>query len=573
MARKRPGADASGARRARAESRALLLVVFACGAVLMAFEIVGSRILAPTFGSTVFVWGSLIGVFLGALSLGYALGGRLADRVPSLFLLGAIIAAAGIIVLVVPFYAPGCCRWVEGSGPGHRWNPLVASLVLFFVPSVLMGMVSPFAVRLQARTVATVGNVAGRLYSLSTLGSIAGTLLATFWLVPSYGTSNITKGLGLTLVVVAVVAMMPGIRARLAERKAKAAVVSAILLVLAVAILFVPAPSFIHLEADEKLIFETDSPYQHIGVVLRPWTYAAEEEWSLQLRFDKYIESEVIMESGDPENLRPREPYESGAKYTDTLHLPFLFNPEAQDVLIVGGGGGVVPTIFARDYPQLQRIDVVEIDPDVVEISKRYFGFKPDGKRVNVIVMDGRVYLTHTDHTYDIIILDAFTGGRPPFHLLTKECLEAVRNRLSDRGVLHINIISALEGGRSPLFWALLKTMVEVFGRESVYVFPKWYDQRWGAGEVRRSGINIELLAVNFPTSPSPRPKTTLVEDAERLVLKERKIKVESILQHVQNHLPIAELVPAPGGKGRPEWRRAPILTDDYAPVDNMVID
>ena len=277
--------------------------------------------------------------------------------------------------------------------------------------------------------------------------------------------------------------------------------------------------------------------------------------------------------SGDPDNLRPREPYESGAKYTDTLHLPFIFNPDARRVLIVGGGGGVVPTIFARDYPQLQRIDVVEIDPDVVEVSERYFGFRPDGRRIKVTVMDGRVYLRETDQTYDIIILDAFTGGRPPFHLLTRECLESARRRLSDRGVLHINIISALEGPRSPLFWALLKTMVAVFGRQSVYVFPKWYDQRWGSGEVWRSGINIELLALNFPTSPSPRPKSSLIEDAQRLTLKERRIKIESILQHVQNHLPIAELLPGPGESGRPEWRSAPVLTDDFAPVDNMVID
>lgn len=571
MVKKRAGAVARDAWRGRAEGRALLLVVFVCGAVLMAFEIVGSRILAPTFGSTVFVWGSLIGVFLGALSLGYALGGRLADRVPRLFVLGAIIAAAGLIVIFVPLYAPACCQWIDRSGPGHRWNPLAASVGLFFLPSVLMGMVSPFAVRLQARTVATVGNVAGRLYSLSTLGSIAGTLLGTFWLVPSFGTSNIARGLGLTLVVVAIVAMLPGIRARLAEGEARAAVLSALLFVLAIAFLLVPAPSFIRLDQDERLILETDSPYQHIGVVVQPWLYGRGAQWSLQLRFDKYIESEILLD--DPDKLRIRQPYESGAKYTDTLHLPFVFNPGAQDVVIVGGGGGVAPTIFARDYPQLQRIDVVEIDPQVLEVSKRYFGFKPDGKRLRATVADGRVYLRDTDRTYDVIILDAFTGGRPPFHLLTRECLGTVRRRLSDRGVLQVNIISALEGPRSPLFWALLKTMVEVFGRESVYVFPKWYDQRWGSGEVRRSGINIELLALNFATSPSPRPKSSLIEDAERLVLEERRIKIESVLQHVQNSIPIGEFVPAPGEPARREWRQAPILTDDYAPVDNMVID
>jgi len=173
------------------ETASLLVVVFVCGATLMAFEMVGSRILAPTFGSTVFVWGSLIGVFLGALSLGYLVGGRLADRRPSFFVLGTIIAAAGLIILIVPFYAPACCRWIDGASPGRSTNPLFASLFLFFVPSVLLGMVSPFAIRLAAEAVRTVGTTAGRLYALSTLGSLFGTFFTAFFLIAVIGVSSI----------------------------------------------------------------------------------------------------------------------------------------------------------------------------------------------------------------------------------------------------------------------------------------------------------------------------------------------------------------------------------------------
>ena len=561
------------------ETLSLHVVVFVCGAVLMAFEMVGSRVLAPTFGSTIFVWGSLIGVFLGALSLGYLVGGRLADRAPKFLVLGAIIAVAGLIILIVPLYAPACCRWIDRSGPARRLHPLLASVVLFFVPSVLLGMVSPFSVRLQARTVATVGNVAGRLYALSTLGSIAGTVLATFWLVPSYGTSNIVRALGVSLIVVSLLAIVPRALRGLSEGRVGGAAGAGGAVAAAVVLGLIPSPSFIPLDADETLIAEVDSPYQHIGVVLRPWRYGGADEWSLQLKFDEYIESELLVESGDPKDIHVRKPYTSGAKYTDTLHLPFLFNPDARRVLIVGGGGGIVPTIFARDYPQLERIHVVEIDPTVLDVAQRYFGFEPDGQRVTTAVMDGRVYLRDSKEQYDIVILDAFTGGRPPFHLLTSECLENVKARLGPRGVVHLNIISSMEGEKSRLFWAMLKTFIHVFGRDHVYVFPKWFDPRWqttSSPEYRR-GINIELVATNFETTPSPLPKKQIIDLADELVERTRRIKVRSVVEHARNHQPLDELVP-PEGKAvrtsfQESWERAPLLTDDYAPVDNMVID
>jgi spermidine synthase len=531
----------------------------------MAFEMVGSRILAPEFGNTIFVWGSLIGIFLGALSLGYFVGGRLADRAPRFVVLGAIIAAAGLIILVVPLYAPACCGWVDSFRPGRRINPLLASVLLFFVPSVLLGMVSPFSVRLQARSVATVGNVAGRLYALSTLGSIAGTILATFWLVPSYGASNVVKALGGSLVVVSLLAIVPRLLQSTTPGRARAAAGAGSALLCALVLAIVPSPSFIPLEADEKLVEEVDSPYQHIGVVLLPWRYGeGPEEWSMRLVFDEYIESEVLVESGDPENIRIKEPFTSGAKYTDMLHLPFLFSRDAKRVLIVGGGGCVVPSIFSRDYPQLTAIDIVEIDRFVLDIAERYFGFRPTDERITTTLMDGRIYIRDCKKQYDIIILDAFTGGRPPFHLLTKEFLELVKARLGPRGVVHLNIISALEGEKGRLYRAMLKTFNAVFGRDHVYVFPKWYDPKWPlrSGPEHRLGINIELIATNFDDFQNPLPKSEIIKRADELV--GPLIKIPSITQHARNHLP---------DEPDRDLSADPVLTDDYAPVDNMVTD
>ncbi|HUT33690.1 MAG TPA: fused MFS/spermidine synthase [Planctomycetota bacterium] len=562
----------------RGETISLHVVVFVCGAVLMAFEMVGSRILAPTFGSTIFVWGSLIGVFLAALSLGYLVGGRLADRVPKFSLLGAIIAVAGLLVLVVPLFAPHCCRWIDRSNAGQRINPLLASTLLFFVPSMLLGMVSPFSVRLQAQSVATVGNVAGRLYSLSTLGSIVGTIVATFWFIPAFGVSNIVKALGVCLILVSLLAILPRVRPRASAAGVGALAGVALAMVSGAVLAILPAPSYIQLDAGETLVAEVDSPYQRIGVLLLSRGYDEEsKQWSLRMMFDKYIESEIMVQGGDPKDIRIKEPYESGAKYTDTLHIPWLFNRDAKSVLIVGGGGGVVPTVFRRDYPQLETIDVVEIDPTVVEVATKYFGFRPGENGVSTTIMDGRVYVRDCTRQYDIILLDAFTGGRPPFHLLTREFLELVKARLGPKGVVHLNIISALEGEKSRLFWAMLKTFHSVFGPQHVYVFPKLYDPRWGATRSRTDGMNVELVALNFDDFENPLPKTVIEARARERV--GSLIKIPSVLRHAENYQTMDDLLSThdPSERRRRErqreWQNAPVMTDDYAPVDNWVTD
>ncbi|MHC4247544.1 MAG: fused MFS/spermidine synthase [Planctomycetota bacterium] len=167
----------------RIEAVALYAVVFICGAVLMSAEIVGSRVLAPYFGSAIFVWGSLIGVVMLALAVGYYVGGRLADRYPAFPVLCGIVAAAGLFLLIMPAFSNAVCGAIEVTFTGPRSGPLLASVVLYLVPGVLLAMVSPFAVRLSARDLSSLGNVTGRLYALSTGGSIVGTLGTAFVLL------------------------------------------------------------------------------------------------------------------------------------------------------------------------------------------------------------------------------------------------------------------------------------------------------------------------------------------------------------------------------------------------------
>src|SRR3990172_4148128 len=196
-------AEKSGSRGPAANPWLLHAVVFVCGAVLMGLEIVGSRILAPYFGNSIFVWGSLISVVLAALSLGYWLGGIAADRWPRLSVLGVLIAVPGIMIALLPFAYPALNRAIATGDLGTRLSPLVSCAVLFLVPSVFLGTISPFAVRLQARAVASVGTTAGGLYAVSTAGSIAGTLITAFYLITILGVGNIVHGLGLTLLLTA----------------------------------------------------------------------------------------------------------------------------------------------------------------------------------------------------------------------------------------------------------------------------------------------------------------------------------------------------------------------------------
>jgi len=179
-------------------------VVFICGAIVMSFEILGSRVLAPNFGSSVFVWGSLISVFLAGLSAGYYLGGRLADSNPSSRKLSLIIIAPGLLFLTFPLYSPPISDWIFMKDLGVRLSPLIASSVLFLVPAVFLGIVSPYTAKLMICSLHTSGKTIGTLYALSTFGSIIGTLVTSFYLITLAGVSALIMGQGVLLIVLAI---------------------------------------------------------------------------------------------------------------------------------------------------------------------------------------------------------------------------------------------------------------------------------------------------------------------------------------------------------------------------------
>ena len=167
------------------------VAVFLAGAVLLGLEIAASRVLAPYFGNSLFVWGALIGVVLAGLSIGYYAGGTVADRLPTPRLLVGVIGLSALLVLVIPFVDERVLERVVEWDPGPRASPLVAAIALFGLPSIVLGSVSPIAVRLSASSLERLGRTAGSLYALSTAGSIAGTFLTAFWLIPELGTDQV----------------------------------------------------------------------------------------------------------------------------------------------------------------------------------------------------------------------------------------------------------------------------------------------------------------------------------------------------------------------------------------------
>jgi len=484
----------------------------------MGLEIVGSRILAPYFGNSIFVWGSLISVVLAALSLGYWLGGMVADRFPRLSVLGVLIAMPGIMIALLPFAYPSLNRAIAVSEMGARLSPLVSSLVLFLLPSVFLGTISPFAVRLQARAVTSVGTTAGGLYAVSTAGSIAGTLLTAFYLIVVIGVANIVHGLGLTLLLTAAAVFVGG------RRIGRASLALACLGLLLLVVVW-----HARTRAEEPgLLLDMDSFYNHIHV--------ADDSGTRYMDFDNLRQSAMLLS----------DPWELRLHYTRFLALALAFYPEPKRVLILGLGGGSFPKRLYRDFPQVV-VDVVDIDPEVIAIAKRYFQV-PEDSRLRLHRRDGRRFLQETADTYDLIFLDAYNSDTIPFHLTTREFYRELEAHLAPGGLVVSNIIGALRGPQSAFFRAMYRTLADTF--PTVYVVPT-YDVR---GAFVLGEINILLFATR------DRTRLTRAELMARVGRVRGKLVPASDLVEYASHL--LEL-PIPVSD-------VPILTDDYAPAEML---
>jgi spermidine synthase len=493
------------------------LAVTICGAAVMCLEMMAFRVLPPNFGDSLYVWSSIISVFLTSLALGYFFGGMAADRLPYLSALGAAILVSGLLVPPIPHVQQPLAEWMLSHISSLRWAALAYTLLLFGPSTILLGCVSPIAVRLTSREVHRVGNVAGRLYALSTTGSIFGTLFTAFYWINICGIRAITASIGWLLVTLGVVLLVvAAIRRDKIGSRIAASIVASLLL-----------PNSVG--AQDRVLFRQDTMYHHIQV-------RDSGKWR-ELKFNRSSQSGMLR----------ADPLRGMYAYTDAFHLAPVYHPGLKRVLFIGAGGTTGPKQFRAFYPDAQ-IDVVEIDPAVIEVARRFFSFKPDA-RMDVTVQDGRRFLMTTRNQYDAIIVDAYYADSIPFHVTTVEFMRLVQRRLSPGGVGLFNMIGSLTGKDSQLVRSEYKTIGRVF--RSCAVFPILQPEEQ-PGDLSPTEIrNVILVATDQPLAPREVRRRAAALKNPRLPY-------------------LTEI--AASFDGRPlSTGDVPLLSDDFAPVDRLI--
>jgi len=417
----------------------LKAAVFISGMAVMIIEILGSRLIAPYFGNSIFVWTSIIGVVLASLSLGYYFGGRLADKEPSIEKLSQILLYAGLAVCFIPAISTPIL--LLSTLFGLKFGSITASLILLSIPSILLGVVSPYAVKLETKKLGVLGKTAGNLYAISTFGSIIGTFLTGFVLIPLIGVKSILYLVALLLFSASIILSI--------QNKIK---VLASIGIMVMIIIYI-APKSEALDS-AGLVYSHDTPYYHI-------TVRDGEKWGRNLRnlhLDIGLQGGMFLDTN--ESIYP---------YSYFFQVPFTLREDIRDVLSLGTGAGITQSSLIKHYPDV-RVDTVDIDSEVARVASEYFGFV-ESEKLRFYLDDARFFLTNSQKKYDLIILDAFTSdpSTPP-HLTTTEMLGGIKDHLNEEGIFAANVIASIDGQYSHFFKNFAKTCRGQFS--CVHILP-----------------------------------------------------------------------------------------------------
>jgi len=388
------------------------LVVFVVGLSILGAEIAAARLLAPYFGASTIVWANTIGIVLVALSVGYWYGGRLADRDPTRRGLYRIVLLAGLLLAAVPFAADPFLGFavdaLDSISAGAFVGSLLGVTVLMALPIVVAGAVAPYALRLAVQDVEQAGTVSGRLYAISTVGSLLGTFSSALLFIPLIGTRRTFLVFALALVLIAVVG--------LAQRTPMLAPIGVAAL-LALPGGLVKGPT----EADARVIHEAQTEYQYARVL-----QDADGTRTLELNEGQAVHS-----------VRRPVSVLTGGIWDEYLVLPFaaLDRPPAK-LAILGNAAGTTARAYGRFFPATE-IDGVEIDGELTDIGRRFFDLR--NPRLTTHTTDARPFLRRTRERYDAIFVDAYRQPYIPFYLTTREFFELVRDRLRPGGVVIVN--------------------------------------------------------------------------------------------------------------------------------------
>jgi spermidine synthase len=416
----------------QSSNRFLYLLVFVVGTASLGAEIAAVRLMAPFFGASTIVWANTIGIVLVALSVGYWWGGRLGDRHPNVRSLCLVVLAAAVLLAVVPFIAQPfldiSVDALDEIEAGAFVGSLLGVLALIAVPVVLLGTCSPWAIRLAVPDVQHAGAVAGRLYAISTAGSLIGTLIAALVLVPFAGTQR-------TFLIFAA-ALALAAAAGLGWRFAAAPVAVAAAIALPV--------GTVKATDEGEVVYEAESPYQYIRVVDQD-----DGDRALELNEGQAVHS-----------LLPPRGYLTGDVWDGYLVLPFAALSEPPErVAILGNAAGTTARAYGRYFPDT-LVDGVEIDPELEEVGNRFFDMASN-ENLSIHNEDARPWLQRSDGGYDVIMVDAYRQPYIPFYLATREFFELARDRLAPGGVVIVN--AGHPEGNDDLEEVLGATMAEAF--------------------------------------------------------------------------------------------------------------
>jgi spermidine synthase len=523
------------------------IVVFIASFCTLVIELVAGRIMAPYVGVSLYTWTSIIGVVLAGISIGAYLGGLIADRWPSSTTLGWLLFLSGLGALAI---SP-LTNLVGGAEfeTSLMVRILLITAIIFFVPSCLLGMISPVVVKLTLHNLEKTGNVVGKIYAFSTLGSILGTFATGFFLISWMGTRAILLTMGIILIVSAV--LFGGFFLR---KKALTLFLSIII------VLFVLISPFSGqaLEIPLKL-FGLQSVYQAISTV---YGYAfkmpIDEQAYLFKESDYYtikLKKSIRGNNGNQlESLVLDHLVHSYTDLSDPLYLEYEYIRIYEEVvrwqagkrtslkaLFLGGGGYTFPRFMEAKYPG-PRIDVVEIDPEITKVVRQYLGIAEDSK-IRSINEDGRWFVMNNKETgsYDFIFGDAFNDLSIPYHLTTKEFAVQLKRLLKPNGLLLANVIDSFKVGQ--FMPSYIRTLEEVFGKGHVHLLLLGSDYE-------KIGISTCVIVAS--------PQKLDMDDFAKTLEKEGK----EITSHVMPQEKLQQYL---------KERSPVILTDDYVPVDNLI--
>ncbi len=501
----------------------LEFIVFASGALIMVLEMVGARVMAPYLGTSVIVWTSLIGVILACLALGAFLGGRLADKKLSQSLLAKILSAAGLGVALTALLHRHVGSIIATNIDNIYLSAVLATIFLFALPAVFFGMVSPYIIRLRLADISTSGATVGRLYALSTTGSILGTFLGGFVLVSFFSSTTILLGTSCGMLLLSLMAALQG-------NGKKSQIIRRLLLIFCL-----PLIAYIN-DLDDKNLSEqgflplVETPYNSIR---------------LSQGLDKNKRPVRMLTTGPgyaQSGMYLDNPTELLFEYTQFYALGTVLFPKAQSILMLGGGGYSVPKWLLAGHGGLDgtklRLDVVELDAGMTRLAKNFFELHEDS-RMRIFHADARRYINSNTHKYDLVFVDVFNSHYSvPFHMGTVEAARALRRSVKDTGALMMNVISAFEGDNSFILQGIYGALQQSFAK--VYVFAVH------PNNPRTTVQNLMLLAL-----PKNNSKVeSIIESDQPADYSER------IQQILASHIPqeVAKDVPP--------------LQDDFAPVE-----